>query len=185
MTRIGTRALAAAVFYSHHNGAKWGESLDESEWESLCGGSTRNVWLHRETNTVYKTQSGYGSWIDDYGNDVELKNVRALQKLQAEGYFGTHVSIPRTGGFRFWDSDHQTHRWIIAMEFVKGTVGAFKAPSHEARQELYNLGLSDMHGHNYIVDDNGHVWPIDLGSRWNGWEGGSDQRALGSANMNM
>lgn len=158
---IGTRAHAQEVFEAHHGTFK---RLGD-DWD-ICGGgsgSTRHVYIHKPTSVVYKTQQSYAGWIADYGNDKEIANARALRRLVERGLVGKYVGIPKVSGFRFKDGNHT--RIIVAMEFIDGIIGSNAHSRPEARQELFSLGLGDMHGYNYIVDKDGRIWPIDMGSR--------------------
>ena len=178
---IGTREHARRVFELHHGspGTRLGD-----DWQDVGGGGCRHVYLHEPTSVVYKVQQSYNSWIEDYGNDVELRNARALRRLEERGLIGKYVSIPKTSGFRFKDGPDS--RLIVAMQYIQGIIGWDARSRPEARKELFSLGLADMHGYNYIMDETGRLWPIDMGStRYRFKSPYADKRALGSARKNV
>lgn len=152
MTRIGSRKTAKLLV----------ESLNETsrapEGFNLIGsGSFRSVYLHVEENVVYKVDDGYDD--GDYDNVREYRNAKTLRRMADEnGVIGKHIRIPAVTGYDINGS------FVIAMEYVGGTMGATARVPNAARKELYKIGkFHDMHGYNYKYD-NGYIIPIDMGS---------------------
>ncbi len=173
---FGNRADAAVAFnmFHHQNVNPWGGETPEG-WRNLSTGSScsRLAALHEASGVVYKVESvqDYAPRGDrmHYSNRGEYLNGVFLNRMtKANDYwYGAYVRIPRVGGFAFphpWDEPNREPRyrqWVVAMQYVEGNIGA---GSNEARQELLTLGFRDMHAFNFIEDEAGSIWPIDLGS---------------------
>jgi RIO-like serine/threonine protein kinase len=147
MPHIGSRKIArlAAAFVE-------GETHSD-EFERVGSGSVRDALLHKATGVVYKVQT----WTcEEYTNEVELRNARRLMKMEFE-----HVRVPKTSGFSV------NGAIVIAMEMVRGVMGADlpRGAEKAGRQELLEKGrFADMHGYNFMRDEDGKIVPVDMGS---------------------
>lgn len=142
---IGNRQHAAIAL----RGPLW----DDEDWFCFSGGGMRDVWLHRPSGVVYKTD-GYNSrnHYPDYANRVELQNARYLRRLDFK-----NVYIPLVSGFRFDDE------LVIAMEYIESEPPSSAAARRAAVGELMrHTGLSDLHGGNWLLRGDFAV-PIDMG----------------------
>lgn len=150
MATIGNRAIASML-------------KDYDYWAKPDGfriigeGSYRAALLHEATNVVYKVaQDG----MDDsgYTSNQEVRIAKALAKRAFK-----HVRIPQTSAYKFGET------LIVAMEFVAGDLFANRDDKTDTKWipaliELFNIGFSDMHGRNFIVDTKGMLVPIDMAS---------------------
>ena len=152
MPIIGNRKDAETAL-SLHRSSSWGSDAGGKDWTRIGSGSFRDCWLHKPTGVVYKIESNsYGG----YTNASELRNARALKR---ESFM--HVRIPKVSGFKI------DRELVLAMEHVKGPLGSEVSTTEkpEARKELHEkCRFEDMHGANFIFDEDGYIVPIDMGS---------------------
>lgn len=123
-------------------------------WSMVGSGSFRTAVMHDETGIVYKVED----WRDDpdYSNRGEYETAEELRQIAWE-----RVRIPDVVLF---DTEHGD---VLAMEYVSGTMGTASPSSEfrEARKEMFEKGrLVDMHGDNFLFDDDGYLVPVDLAS---------------------
>lgn len=153
---IVKRGRARAVFKAITEGKfDW---LRENGFTCSDGG-IRFVWIHKESNLVYKVNS----YEEDaeYSNKGEYRRAKAMKKLE---HTFSRVKIPEVSLFNFSDGD------ILVMTYIEGTLGFMiknhnSSPYIEAYNELQRVGkFEDMHGRNYIFDKQLNIWPIDMGS---------------------
>lgn len=147
-------ASTARIALDIHNG------FHNSGWEKVGQGAFRTCWLHVASNVVYKVQ--HADWSADHTNAVELRNARNLLRrcMSNDQWINPHVRIPLTSGFHVG----RCKELVVAMQYVKGRSGMDTYVSNSARQALFSLSFGDMHPFNYIVDADGTVWPVDMGS---------------------
>lgn len=180
---IGTASHARQIL-THWRTDRWAnQELDENVWRNVGNGGTRHAFLHVPTGVVYKVDSSeYG--YHGYMNADEIRNARRLlRRFRANGYkVSKHVQIPLTSAFRV-KSPSGNHEYVIAMQYIEGTMGNEAKVSKAAREELFSLGFGDMHGYNYIVTECGTVWPVDMGSALR--PGRGDPRARMAAGRNV
>lgn len=155
MPLIGTRQHAEQILNAHRNGAI------PAAFSRVGSGSYRVVYLHKETNVVYKVDTR-NHCCDDcdvtevaYSSKAELRNARALRNRQLK-----HVRIPAVSGFTI------NGELVLAMEYIKKVRSR---PSDEALLELYGLRFADMHGMNFMVDAQGKIVPVDMASPRNSY----------------
>ena len=155
MAIIGNRRHAAFAYGMAR------EHFDPTEgWEKTSGGC-RKVYIHKPSGVVYKvdhskTNPEHYRW--GYDNAAELAVGQRLgRKTRANDYWwGAYVRIPKVSGFTI------NGEIVIAMQYIAEASG--EGISREAANELLSLGMGDMHSGNFIVDVDGVIWPIDLGS---------------------
>lgn len=147
---------------------------ESTEWTSIGSGSIRSAFLHIATGVIYKTEhSAYG---DQYDNAFEVRRFQRLAKKFPDLNVGMFCRLPKTSGFNI------DGRIVVAMEYVKGIKASYINPDHDhyvgvsyGLWELESLCFEDMHYGNYLVDEQGYVVPIDLGSPHNAeasvWKG--------------
>lgn len=155
MARIGTRAHAREIL-------EWSFNMTRrmpSGWEKAGSGSFRSVYLHKATSVVYKIQD-YD--MRGYANKSELRAVKRLRSGTNDGWLTPHLRIPNATGYTFGDD------LVLAMEYVEGKsmpVWNGSSEAEEGRTALLFIGrFDDMHGHNFKIQDDGTVVPIDLAS---------------------
>lgn len=155
MARIGTRALAREIL-------EWSFDTTRrmpSGWEKAGSGSFRSVYLHKPTNVVYKVQD---YTMRGYANKSELRTIKRLRSGTNDGWLTPHLRIPNATGYTFGDDV------VLAMEYVEGRsmpVWDGTDNAEEGRTALLFIGrFADMHGHNFKIQDDGTVIPIDLAS---------------------
>lgn len=148
--------------------------IEDNNFEHIGSGSMRDCLMHKETGVVYKVQT----WeCEDYTNDVELRNARTLRRRKFK-----HVRIPKTSGFTV------NGALIIAMEMITGTLGTHADPkaAKAARKELFErCRFADMHGENFIIDENEMIVPVDMGSPIHRSTIYADRRVLTCGNGNL
>lgn len=119
-----------------------------------CG---RLALLHEDSAVVYKVDMNRRQ--TNLGNEQEYLVARHLHRKYPSGAVGSHCRIPKVGLFSFRVGKEP---WVVvSMQYVAGEQGGVVA---DRRDSLNMLGLSDMHGGNFIVDEQGCAWPIDLGN---------------------
>ena len=161
MAIIGNRRHAAFAYGMAR------EHFDPTNGWCRTSGGCRKVYIHEPSGVVYKvdheqTHPEHYRW--GYDNAAELTHARRLAaKCKANDYWwGAYVRIPKVSGFTI------NGEIVIAMQYIAEApiVDKWTKPaiSREAANELLSLGMGDMHGNNFIVDVDGVIWPIDLGS---------------------
>lgn len=146
------------------------------DWKMIGSGSFRTCYLHKPSGVVYKVESDFRE--EGYDNWSELKNARKLLRkcIDNDQWLDEYIRIPKVSGYRIGDE------LVIAMQYIAGDIGA-DATNTSALRALYNIGFQDMHAANFISDDEGSLWPIDLASPLPGHPAYSaaDERALRAA----
>lgn len=173
MSYIGSRRMAKQAQevhdHNYHNG-----NTGSEDWECVGGGSFRTVYLHKPTGVCYKVDTGYDQ--PGYGNTHEVRNAQRLLRRckNNDQWLNEFVRIPKVSGYSF------STGVVVAMEFIAGTIGRKATTTEPARKALHSLKFSDMHGENFIVDESGTIWPVDLASPLPGHPdySGPDNRAL-------
>lgn len=172
MAYIGSRKHAQFINDWYHGPDGGNEETPPAGWSRLGEGSFRIAYLHEATDVVYKVEI----WPEDneqYGSIGEVRKAQSLYRKSINGRLGKWLRIPRTSGFRFGAYV------VVAMEAVTGVMNEMYGTHGclEARKELLALGFEDMHAHNYIVDNDGYIVPIDMASPMNS-KGWGDIRSL-------
>lgn len=120
-----------------------------------CG---RLALLHEDSEVVYKVDLNRRQ--TSLGNEQEYLVARYLHRKYPSGQVGSHCRLPKVGLFSF---KHNSQPWVVvSMQYIPGEQGG---PVADKMRSIRSLGLSDMHRGNYVVDENGMAWPIDLGNR--------------------
>lgn len=168
MTEVGNadHAREIAEFFYSNNPANmtWREKVKgrtPRAFKRIGDGSYRVAYLHKATGIVYKVDK-YRDTHGSMNNKGEANNYPVIaEKVKDKGC--KHVKIPATFGHEFMLDVHKV--CVVAMEFVAGAIGteAIIDYTGPAYREYRALGVSDSHGGNYVVDDEGTIWPIDLG----------------------
>lgn len=143
---IGTRAHAKIAL-------SLGSGNTPEGWERLGIGGMRCVYRHIPTNVVYKVER---CAEPAFGNVTEARQAQRLRRIK-----WNNVRIPLTSLFSVNGTP------VVAMEYVEGTQGTNSPKRYrmEARQEMFDKGkMADMHGLNFVFDENDNLVPIDLGS---------------------
>lgn len=168
MPRIGSHRTANLAAEAYDFYVDVGNTPDG--WEAIGEGSFRCALLHEASRVVYKIENDYGD--EGYDNTGEWATARLLRKIVWE-----RVRIPATTLY------NTTRGPILAMEYVVGVMGSDSSPAMyaEARKEMFEKGqLVDMHGQNFIFDENDYLVPVDMGAgraRNDGWSF-ADRRVL-------
>ncbi len=160
MAVIGKRTHAAeALDILNTFKQTWDWNHIPDGWRRIGSGCFRQVFLHVDSNVVYKTetQSGYDP---EYGSAAEVRNARRLRS-GTDGFVGSYIRIPPTSCFTI------NNELVVAMERVSGTLFADIEPEgrmgfREACWELYRLGFMDMHDANFFVDADRYLVPVDM-----------------------
>lgn len=173
MANIGSRAHAAEILNVRNVG--WTDQTSPN-WELVGSGYSRDAYLHTPSDVVYKVPSS--TWLD-YIQHREARNARSFRKRLIDAGV-TSVRVPKVS---LYTVDNVP---ILAMEYVRGTMIPWISPTDIAaagRVALFHYGrFGDMHNENFIVDEDGKVVPIDMGS-YRGWDSdgeycGPDDRVL-------
>ena len=173
MANIGSKAHASEILNVRNVG--WTDQ-NSPNWELVGSGYSRDAYLHTPSDVVYKVPSN--TWVE-HVQYREARNARTFRKRLIDAGV-TSVRVPKVSLYTVEDVP------ILAMEYVRGTMIPWISPSDIAaagRVALFHYGrFGDMHNENFVIDNQGKVVPIDMGS-YRGWDKdgeycGPDERLL-------
>lgn len=171
MAHIGNRAHATFIHNWYHDLNRSNMTYEERKsarvllrkapdgWLRLGNGSYRVVYLHIDTNVVYKVEVRLADG-EGYDSATEVRHAQRLRRGSDNGRIASHLRIPVTSGFRIGEY------MVVAMEAVRGAMlDGYSGKHVKGRVQLLELGkFEDMHCYNYIVERGGVVVPIDMAS---------------------
>lgn len=152
-------------------------------FKRIGDGCYRVAFLEKSTSTVYKIG-------EHWCNAAEAANARRLSKKSTRS-LGFELVIPATRTYRVSDAEPNwrgisQRRSVVAQEFAANARQAYcpamdtwmeNVPACTCKRKGLNVclkdvhdrleewsGLSDIHGGNVLLDNQGRLWFIDLAS---------------------